>query len=383
MRSSPPCGSAIATACPLSRAAAAPASQRRLAARRGWAGDRAQPAQPHLATGSGDSASPSWSRASINLDVTKAAAPYGLYYRPRPLQPVDLHDRRQRGLQLGRRALPQVRHDQQPRARHQGRAARRRSRATGRREPGSRSGPDLAGFFVGREGLFGIALEITLRLMPKPGDVQARCWRPMSLVRRAGDAVAQVVASGLLPGALEIMDNLAIQAAEAGRPCRLPSDAAAPADRRTGGRERPGRGRVCASAAGDRGIGPLTCALPRMTPTAPASGRGARAPFRPWAASAPTTSCRTAWCRAAAWARRLATIERLSAKLRHPRGQCLSCRRRQPAPADPVRRPQARRTGARRGTGRRDPRHVHRPGRLDHRRARRGHGEAALHARHV
>lgn len=75
-------------------------------------------------------------------------------------------------------------------------------------------GPDLSGFFVGSEGLFGIALEITLRLMPKPATYRTVLAAYHSL-QAAGDAVTQVVASGLLPGAMEIMDNLAIQAAEA------------------------------------------------------------------------------------------------------------------------------------------------------------------------
>lgn len=75
-------------------------------------------------------------------------------------------------------------------------------------------GPDLIGLFVGSEGLFGIALEITLRLLPKPEKYHTVLAAYHSL-QAAGNAVAQVVASGLLPGALEIMDNLAIQAAEA------------------------------------------------------------------------------------------------------------------------------------------------------------------------
>ncbi|MCC6169076.1 MAG: FAD-binding protein [Caldilineaceae bacterium] len=75
-------------------------------------------------------------------------------------------------------------------------------------------GPDLTGFFVGCEGLFGIALEITLRLVPKPESYRTVLASYHSL-QAAGDAVSQVVASGLLPGALEIMDRLAIEAAEA------------------------------------------------------------------------------------------------------------------------------------------------------------------------
>jgi len=87
-------------------------------------------------------------------------------------------------------------------------------------------GPDLAGFFVGSEGLFGIALEITLRLLPRP-ETYRTVLASYSSLGAAGDAVANVVASGLLPGAMEIMDRLAIQAAEASVDAGYPRGAAA------------------------------------------------------------------------------------------------------------------------------------------------------------
>lgn len=74
-------------------------------------------------------------------------------------------------------------------------------------------GPDLTGLFVGCEGMFGIALEITLRLLPKV-ETYHTVLAGYPNVEAAGDAVSAVIASGLLPGALEIMDRLAIEAAE-------------------------------------------------------------------------------------------------------------------------------------------------------------------------
>ena len=75
-------------------------------------------------------------------------------------------------------------------------------------------GPDWCGLFTGNEGLFGVALEITLQLLPK-----AECFHTVlagyQTLEQAGDAVAAIVASGLLPGALEIMDALALEAAKA------------------------------------------------------------------------------------------------------------------------------------------------------------------------
>jgi glycolate oxidase len=75
-------------------------------------------------------------------------------------------------------------------------------------------GPDWCGLFVGNEGLFGIALEITLQLLPK-----SECFHTVlagyRTLEQAGDAVSAIVASGLLPGAIEIMDALALEAASA------------------------------------------------------------------------------------------------------------------------------------------------------------------------
>ncbi|MCO8124865.1 FAD-binding protein [Stieleria sp. TO1_6] len=87
-------------------------------------------------------------------------------------------------------------------------------------------GPDGTGLFCGSEGLFGVALEITLRLLPKP-----ECFHTVLVgyrsLRAAGDAVSAVIDSGLLPGAMEIMESLAIQAAEAATACGYPDGAAA------------------------------------------------------------------------------------------------------------------------------------------------------------
>ena len=57
-------------------------------------------------------------------------------------------------------------------------------------------GPDLIGLFVGSEGLFGIALEITLRLMPAP-ELYRTVLAAYDNLGRAGDAVSMVVASGI------------------------------------------------------------------------------------------------------------------------------------------------------------------------------------------
>jgi glycolate oxidase len=88
------------------------------------------------------------------------------------------------------------------------------------------AGPDLTSLFVGSEGLFGIALEITLRLIRRPA-VYRTVLAAYATLQEAGDAVSSVIRSGLLPGAMEIMDRLAIDAAEAAVAAGYPTGAAA------------------------------------------------------------------------------------------------------------------------------------------------------------
>jgi len=75
-------------------------------------------------------------------------------------------------------------------------------------------GPDWCGLFTGNEGLFGIALEITLQLLHRP-EAFHTVLAGYRTLEQAGDAVSAIVASGLLPGAIEIMDALALEAAVA------------------------------------------------------------------------------------------------------------------------------------------------------------------------
>ncbi|HET9073216.1 MAG TPA: FAD-linked oxidase C-terminal domain-containing protein [Solirubrobacteraceae bacterium] len=87
------------------------------------------------------------------------------------------------------------------------------------------AGPDWTGLFCGSEGLFGIALEVTLRLVPI-AEAKRTFLVAYDSLERAGDAVAQIVAAGLLPVAMEIMDELAMQAAEASVKPNYPKAAA-------------------------------------------------------------------------------------------------------------------------------------------------------------
>jgi glycolate oxidase subunit GlcD len=88
-------------------------------------------------------------------------------------------------------------------------------------------GPDLVGLFVGSEGMFGIATEITVRLVPVPPTVRTLLADFASL-REAGSAVSRIIASGIVPAALEMMDRSMVQLVEASvYAAGYPTDAAA------------------------------------------------------------------------------------------------------------------------------------------------------------
>src|SRR5207247_1446726 len=74
-------------------------------------------------------------------------------------------------------------------------------------------GPDLVGLFVGSEGNFGVATRITVRLLPVPRAVRT-LLADFPALRTAGEAVSAVIASGIVPAALEMMDHSCIQAVE-------------------------------------------------------------------------------------------------------------------------------------------------------------------------
>src|SRR6266571_2879615 len=75
-------------------------------------------------------------------------------------------------------------------------------------------GYDLAGVFVGSEGTLGIATKIILSIVKRPECVRT-LLAAFPSTNEAGAAVSGIIAAGMLPAAIEMMDNLAIQAAEA------------------------------------------------------------------------------------------------------------------------------------------------------------------------
>jgi glycolate oxidase len=74
-------------------------------------------------------------------------------------------------------------------------------------------GPDLLGVFVGSEGTLGVATEITLRVLRRP-ELVVTLLAGFDSTDEAGEAVSGVIASRILPSAMEIMDRLTIEAVE-------------------------------------------------------------------------------------------------------------------------------------------------------------------------
>ena len=87
-------------------------------------------------------------------------------------------------------------------------------------------GLDLLSLLHGSEGMLGIVVEVTVKLLPKPPAV-AVIMAAFATVSDAAEGVSAVIASGILPAGLEMMDNLAIKAAEAFVGAGYPTDAEA------------------------------------------------------------------------------------------------------------------------------------------------------------
>jgi glycolate oxidase len=87
-------------------------------------------------------------------------------------------------------------------------------------------GYDVAGAFVGSEGTLGIATKITLRVVPAP-EATRTLVAYYTGTDHAGQTVSDIVAAGIVPGAIEMMDKLAIEACEHATHAGYPLDAGA------------------------------------------------------------------------------------------------------------------------------------------------------------
>jgi glycolate oxidase len=91
---------------------------------------------------------------------------------------------------------------------------------------GAAPGYDLVGAFTGSEGTLGIVTKIIVKLTPIPEAVTT-LLAAFNTMGQGGAAVSAIIGSGIVPGAIEMMDALAIEAAEAAVACRYPEGAGA------------------------------------------------------------------------------------------------------------------------------------------------------------
>ncbi|HEU5027310.1 MAG TPA: FAD-linked oxidase C-terminal domain-containing protein [Spirillospora sp.] len=88
------------------------------------------------------------------------------------------------------------------------------------------AGYDLLGAFVGSEGTLGVVTKVVVRLLPRPAAVRT-VVADFASVAEAGDTVTDIIAAGIVPAAIEMMDALTIEAVEAAVAAGFTADAAA------------------------------------------------------------------------------------------------------------------------------------------------------------
>jgi len=96
----------------------------------------------------------------------------------------------------------------------------------GRRTIKGVAGYDVAALLVGSEGTLAVVTEITLKLLPRPRHV-ATAMLIFPTVEAATSSVARVLAGGVLPRCLELLDDVALEAAARSSPFRFPPGAGA------------------------------------------------------------------------------------------------------------------------------------------------------------
>ncbi|HEY0816218.1 MAG TPA: FAD-linked oxidase C-terminal domain-containing protein [Pseudonocardia sp.] len=147
-----------------------------------------------------------------NLAITKAAAPHGLYYAPDPSSQqvctiggnVAENSGGAHCLKYGFTthhvlAAEVVLPDGEV--------------VTVGADSGEQAGPDLRGVVLGSEGTLGIVTRVTVRLLRVPESVRT-LLADFPSIAAAGDVVSDIIAAGIVPAAVEMMDTLAIEAAE-------------------------------------------------------------------------------------------------------------------------------------------------------------------------
>jgi len=205
-------------------------------------------------------------------------------------------------------------------------------------------GYDLMGIITGSEGLLGVITEVTVRILQKPETARA-LMVGFAEVEAAGECVARIIGAGIIPGGMEMMDKPAIHAAEAFVNAGYPLDVEALLIIELDGPavevdELIKRVEKIAQGCGSTTLQVSTSEMERNLFWAgrkaafPAVGRISRI-ISAWTAPSRAARCRRRWRKSA-----------ICQKNTICASPTCSCRRRQSASLDPLRRQPARRDGA-------------------------------------
>jgi len=149
----------------------------------------------------------------FNLDITRAATPHGLYYAPDPSsQQVCTIGGNVAENSGGAHCLKYgftTNHVLEMEV-----VLADGSLITLGGPTGEQAGPDLRGVFLGSEGTLGICTKVTVRLLKTPETVRT-VLADFPSVEDAGNTVGDIVDASIIPAAVEMMDSLAMEAAEA------------------------------------------------------------------------------------------------------------------------------------------------------------------------
>jgi len=160
-----------------------------------------------------------------NLAITEAATPYGLYYAPDPSSQIACSiggnvAENAGGVHCLKYGLTVHNIQQVTIVTIDGEIVTLGSQTL------DTPGYDLLALITGSEGMLGIIVEIIVKLLPKPEQVSV-LMASFDKVEDAGNAVAKIIAEGVIPAGLEMMDKPAIHAAEAFAKANYPLDAEA------------------------------------------------------------------------------------------------------------------------------------------------------------
>ena len=316
-----------------------------------------------------------------NLEITRQVAPYGYYYAPDPSsQQVCSIGGNVAENSGGAHCLKYgftVHHVVEVEAvLPDGSLTRIGSRLAD--EPG----PDVLGLLVGSEGTLAIVTKVVVRILRRPETVQT-LLAAYDTISAAGTAVSEIIAAGIIPAAVEMMDALAIRAAEAAVHPNFP-----PADTDPDRRARWRRCPKCASSS-RRSRTSVAGPARRTVEVAADEGhrlriwKGRKAAFAAMGRVSPNYYVQDGVVPRTKLPEVLGRIRALSERSGLGIGNVFHAGDGNLHPLICYDESRAWAGGARRKGGGRNPDLLRRGGRLDYRRARRWRRQEALHAAHV